>query len=62
MGRKLSVQSAVVGLLIGLGCLALLLKQVDLRQSWKALGQLNGQLMLVPLAVFFVNFPLRAWR
>jgi uncharacterized protein (TIRG00374 family) len=62
LGRKLSVQSAVVGLLIGLGCLALLLKQVDLRQSWKALGQLNGSLMLVPLAVFFVNFPLRAWR
>jgi glycosyltransferase 2 family protein len=52
----------VVGLLIGLGCLALLLRQVDLRQSWSALGRLNGPFLLVPLAVFFLNLPLRAWR
>ncbi len=62
MGRKFRVQSGVVGLLIGLGCLAILLRQVDLRQSWHALGRLNGPFMLIPLAVFFVNLPLRAWR
>ena len=62
MGRKFRVQSAVVGGLFGLGCLAILLRQVDLKQSWHALGRLNGSFMLVPLAVFFVNLPLRAWR
>ncbi len=62
MGRKVRVQSAVVGLLVGLGCVAILLRQVDLKQSWNALGRLNGPFMLVPLAVFVVNLPLRAWR
>jgi len=52
----------VVGLLIGLGCLAILLRQVDLKQSWNTLGRLNGPFLLVPLAVFLVNLPLRAWR
>lgn len=52
----------MVGILIGLGCLAILLRQVDLKQSWNALGRLNGPFMLVPLAVFLVNLPLRAWR
>lgn len=62
LGRKFRVQSAVVGVLIGLGCLAILLKQVDLKQAWNALGRLNSPYLLVPVAVFFVNLPLRAWR
>jgi uncharacterized protein (TIRG00374 family) len=62
LGRRFRVQSAAVGILIGLGCLAILLRQVDLKQSWHALGRLNGPYLLVPLAVFFVNLPLRAWR
>jgi uncharacterized membrane protein YbhN (UPF0104 family) len=62
LGRRFRVQSAVVGILVGLGCLAILLKQVDLKQSWNALGRLNGPHMLIPVAVFFVNLPLRAWR
>jgi len=62
LGRRFRVQSAVVGTLIGLGCIAILLRQVDLKQSWNALGRLNGPFMLVPLAVFFLNLPLRAWR
>ena len=62
LGRRFRVQSAVLGILIGIGCLAILLRQVDLRQSWNALGRLNGPFMLIPLAVFFVNLPLRAWR
>src|SRR5579871_4960985 len=60
--RKFRLQSAVLGVLIGLGCLAILLRQVDLKQSWETLGRLNGPFMLIPLAVFFLNLPLRAWR
>ncbi len=62
MGRRFRVQSAVVGVLIGLGCIAILLRQVDLKQSWNALGRLNGPFLLIPLAVLFLNLPLRAWR
>ena len=62
MGRRFRVQSAAVGVLIGFACLALLFRQVDLKQSWTALGRLNGPFLLIPLAVFFVNLPLRAWR
>jgi uncharacterized protein (TIRG00374 family) len=62
LGRRFRVQSAAVGLLIGLGCIAILLRQVDLKQSWSALGRLNGPYMLVPLALVFLNLPLRAWR
>ncbi|MGC2476994.1 MAG: lysylphosphatidylglycerol synthase transmembrane domain-containing protein [Candidatus Sulfotelmatobacter sp.] len=51
-----------MGLLFGLGCIALLLRQVDLRQSWSTLGRLSGPFLLVPVAVFFINLPLRAWR
>jgi len=60
--RKIRVQSAVIGILIGLGCIAILLRQVDLKQSWNALGRLNGPYLLVPFAIFFVNLPMRAWR
>lgn len=62
MGRKFGVQTSLLGLLIGLACLAILLRQVDLTQSWNALGRLRGPFLLVPLAVFCVNLPLRAWR
>ena len=62
MARNFRVQSAVVGVLIGLGCVSILLRQVDLKQSWTALGRLNGPYLLVPLAAFLVNLPLRSWR
>ena len=62
LGRKLRVQSTIVGILIGLACLTIVLRQVDLRESWRALGHLNGPFMLIPLAVFLVNLPLRAFR
>ena len=62
MGRKFRVQSSIVGILIGLGCLAVLLREVDLKQSWHALGRLSGPFMLIPLGVFCLNLPLRAWR
>lgn len=62
MGRRLGVQASIVGILIAIGCLAVLLRQVDLKQSWNALGHLSGPFLLVPLGVFVVNLPLRAWR
>ena len=62
MARSFRIQSAVIGILIGLGCIAILLRQVNLKQSWHALGSLSGPFLLIPLAVFFVNIPLRAWR
>ena len=40
----------------------MLLTQADLKESWRALGHLHGPFLLVPLAVFCVNLPLRAWR
>lgn len=62
MARSVRLQTAAIGVLVGLGCVALLLRQVDLKQSWNALGRLNGPFLLVPTAVFFLNLPLRAWR
>jgi glycosyltransferase 2 family protein len=62
LARSFRIQSAVIGILIGLGCIAILLRQVDLKQSWHALGSLSGRFLLIPLALFLVNLPLRAWR
>jgi uncharacterized protein (TIRG00374 family) len=53
---------SALGILIGLVCLVVILRQVDLRQSWRTLGNLNGPYLLVPLLVFLSNLPLRAWR
>ena len=62
MARKLRGRSTLIGLLISLACVGLLFRQVDLKQSWRALGQLNGPVLLVPLAIFLCNLPLRTWR
>ena len=62
MARNVRFQSAAIGMLFALGCIALLLRQVDIKQSWTALGRLNGPFLLVPAAVLFLNLPLRAWR
>ena len=62
MGRRFRIQPAAVGVLIGLGCLAILLRQVDLKQSWNTLGKLKEPFLVVPLVVFVLNLPLRALR
>jgi glycosyltransferase 2 family protein len=62
LGRRIRAQSAILGLLIGVGCLGVLIRQVDLKQSWNTLSSLNGPYLLVPLAAFLINIPLRAWR
>jgi glycosyltransferase 2 family protein len=62
LARRFGLQSGLLGLLVGLGCLAIILRQVDLRQSWNALAQLDAKVLLLPLLAFLVNIPLRAWR
>lgn len=61
LGRR-SAWSAGFGILVGLGCLGLLFRQVDIKQSFAALGRLNGPYLLIPLAVLLVNLPMRALR
>lgn len=56
------VHSAALGVLVGLGCIALLLHQVDLKQSLNALGRLDGPFFLISAVLFFLNLSLRAWR
>lgn len=62
MEHRVRIQTAVIGSLIGLACVALVIRQVDLKQSWNTLGRLNRPYLIVPVAVFFVNLPLRALR
>ena len=62
MEHRVRIQTAVLGSLIGLACVALVVRQVNLRQSWNTLGRLNGPYLIVSVAVFFVNLPLRALR
>ena len=62
MARSSRIQWAVVGILIGLGCVAILFRQVGFKQSWHTLGRLSGASLVIPFAVFLVNLPLRAWR
>lgn len=62
MAPRSRIQTAIVGTLIGIGCIALVFRQVDLRQSWSTLGRLNGPYLVVPIAVFLINLPLRALR
>jgi len=60
--REFRLQTSIVGILIGLGCLAVLFRQVELKQSWHTLGRLSGPFILIPLVVFLINLPLRASR
>ncbi len=62
MARRARIQTAIIGTLVGIGCIALVFRQVDLRQSWNTLGRLNGPYLVVPIAVFLMNLPLRALR
>ena len=61
-GRRVPLQSALLGLLIGVACIAVLLLRVDVKQSFKTLGQLNVLVILFPITLFCVNLLLRAWR
>ena len=62
MARRPRIQTVIVGTVVGIACVALVFRQVDLRQSWSTLGGLNGPYLVVPFAVFLVNLPLRALR
>ena len=62
MGRRLSLRSGILGVFITLICLAILLREVSLRQSLNSLTRLSGPFLLVTFVVFLVNLPLRSWR
>ncbi len=62
LGRKPRIQFSIIGVLVGLACAAILLRQVNLRESWHTLRHLGGPFVLVPIGVFFLNLPLRARR
>jgi uncharacterized protein (TIRG00374 family) len=59
---RLRSRSALLGILVSVVCVGLLARQVDLAQAVQSLARLNCYLLLVPLAVFLVAFPLRALR
>lgn len=61
-GHTLVSRAALVGLIVSLVCVGLLLRHVDLAHSWNTLTRLHGRILLLPLAVFLVNIPLRALR
>ena len=54
--------SLFLGLVIGLGLLALLFSQLSLKQAWQTLTRLDGRQLLVPLLVTMACLPLRPWR
>ena len=62
MARRAYLQTAIIGILVGIGCIALVLRQVDLKRSWSSLAHLNGPYLIVPFVVFLLNLPLRALR
>jgi uncharacterized protein (TIRG00374 family) len=60
--RKQKLQSAVLGGLISLCCVGLLLKRVNLREAWQALANVDPHFLLLPFALFVLNYLVRALR
>jgi glycosyltransferase 2 family protein len=56
------VRSAVLGGLISLCFVGLLLKRVNLFDTWQTLRGIDARLLLLPLLMFALNYPLRALR
>jgi len=60
--RRLRLQHAVFAALAILVCLGILWRQIDIRQFGAAIKQIKGPFLLLPLTMFLLNLPLRAWR
>ncbi|MGA3213401.1 MAG: lysylphosphatidylglycerol synthase transmembrane domain-containing protein, partial [Terriglobales bacterium] len=60
--NKRALGSLVLGVLISFCFAGLLLKRVDLLNTWKTLRQLDPARLLLPLLMTVINLPLRAWR
>jgi glycosyltransferase 2 family protein len=56
------IRSAVLGGLISLCFIGLLLKRVNLYDTWQTLRSIDARLLLLPLLMFALNYPLRALR
>ncbi len=59
---KRKVRSAVVGGLLGLCLLGLLLKRVNLGDSWQTLRNVDPRFLLTPLLMFALDYLFRALR
>lgn len=59
---RLSLRGAVLGSLISGACVVILLRNVELADSWQILAQVSGRLLLLPVAITLVNLVLRAAR
>ena len=55
-------RSLLLGLLIGLGLLVIVLSQLNLKQAWQTLIQLDGRKLWFPLLITVGSQPLRPWR
>lgn len=62
MPSKASLRTLLIGLLISAACIAIVLRNVELGESWAALRQIRLALLPLPLLILAINLPLRAWR
>jgi glycosyltransferase 2 family protein len=56
------IRSAVLGGLISLCFVGMLLKRVNLYDTWQTLRSIDARLLVLPLLMFALNYPLRALR
>ncbi len=59
-----SLRGALLGMLVSGACVIILLRKVQLAESWETLAQLRGRLLVLPLAITLINLVFRAahWR
>jgi uncharacterized protein (TIRG00374 family) len=60
--RNRKIQAAALGALISLCFIGLLLKRVNLSDTWQTLRNIDPRRLVVPLIMFALNYPLRALR
>jgi len=55
-------RAALLGAVVSLCFISLLLKRVNLGEAWETLRRIDARLLLLPAAMGFLNYPLRALR